>query len=236
MRRSQAFTLIELLTVIAIIAILAALLLPALSRAKQKAWTTSCNSNLHQVGLAMRMFADDNGEFYPESGRTILWGSVDAAPPTGSGKPGWTEQISSYLGNTNAFNCPGNVQLPSNYQGPFDYFNGSHAAYVAAGGQFAPVNGRLILFPAAYVLGGDTVGTVSGGAGWQFSPQDADKDDYTANCVGGAAAESMTEFWRIHSGGQNLMFADGHAKWYKGFNAGEMTFAYSGMTNWAEYP
>ena len=48
---SNVFTLIELLVVIAIIAILAALLLLALSRAKQKAWTTSCNSNLHQIGL-----------------------------------------------------------------------------------------------------------------------------------------------------------------------------------------
>jgi prepilin-type N-terminal cleavage/methylation domain-containing protein/prepilin-type processing-associated H-X9-DG protein len=232
----QAFTLIELLVVIAIIAILAALLMPALSSAKQKAWTTSCNSNLHQIGLGMRMFADDNNEFYPESGSTIPWGSIDPTPiPLGSGKIGWTEQIFPYVANTNAYNCPGNVQLAASLQGPFNYFNGCNAAYVANGGQFGPVKSTLISFPSALVLGGDTAGTKSNGAGLQFTPWDDDKDDYVQNCVGGAADPSITEYWQIHSRGQNIMFADGHSKWYKFYNAGEMTFTYGAMTNWINY-
>jgi len=121
------------------------------------------------------------------------------------------------------------VQLPPDLQGPFDYFNGCNAAFIATGG-FASVNSTAILFPSAFVLGGDTAGTAGGPI--LFDPLNADKDDYTQNCVGGAADDSLTEYWQIHSRGQNVMFADGHSKWYKTFNAGEMTFGYNCMTNW----
>jgi prepilin-type N-terminal cleavage/methylation domain-containing protein/prepilin-type processing-associated H-X9-DG protein len=231
-RSASGFTLIELLVVIAIIAILAAMLLPALSSAKKKAWTTSCNSNLHQIGLGLRMFADDNSELYPESGTYIKWGQNDPVPaPAGSGIRSWMEQAISYVGNTNAYNCPGNAQLPSNMQGPFNYFNSSRAAYLAAG-QFAAVKSTRIMFPTAFVLSGDTCGIPNFSGGGTFKPDDADKDDYTQNCVGGPANGARFELWQVHSLGQNILFADGHVKWYKGYDTNEMTFRYDSMHGW----
>jgi prepilin-type N-terminal cleavage/methylation domain-containing protein/prepilin-type processing-associated H-X9-DG protein len=218
----RAFTLIELLVVIAIIAILASLLLPALSKAKQKAWTTNCTSNLKQIGLGMRMFADDNEDRYPESGGTIGWNPTDP----NSSSNAWMQQIFGYVQNTNVYHCPGNVQLPLKNQSAFNYFNGARAAFIATG-QEAAVNARQILFPAAYVLSGDTIDN-----GQYFSPDDADKDDYSQNCVGGFVNGTPAVDWQAHNGGQQILFADGHVKWYRGYQTNEMTFRYDSMQGW----
>jgi prepilin-type N-terminal cleavage/methylation domain-containing protein/prepilin-type processing-associated H-X9-DG protein len=210
----RAFTLIELLVVIAIIAILAALLLPAVSAAKQRAQTAKCKSNLREIGIGLTVFSQDSSGLYPISGGTIPWNTTDS----GTHAQSWMQQIVEMVQNTNIYRCP--VDRKS----AFSYFNGCRAAYVDKG-TFAALDGNAIRFPTAYVLAGDTIGAL-------FDPLDADKDDYTQNCVGGAAATNVTQAWQVHNLGQNLLFPDGHVKWSKNYATNEMTFRYDTMSSW----
>jgi prepilin-type N-terminal cleavage/methylation domain-containing protein/prepilin-type processing-associated H-X9-DG protein len=70
---SRAFTLIELLVAIAIVALLAAMLLPVLTRARESARKSVCQSNLRQIGVAFSLYANDHDGFYPCNGDPNLW-------------------------------------------------------------------------------------------------------------------------------------------------------------------
>jgi prepilin-type N-terminal cleavage/methylation domain-containing protein/prepilin-type processing-associated H-X9-DG protein len=224
MKLKRAFTLIELLVVIAIIGILAALLLPTLSSARQRAWTTQCNSNLRQIGLGMKMFADDNNELYPRSGGLIPWNLTDPNAPNNS----WMQQIYPLVHNTNVYHCPANQRFPMDQQSPFNYFNGVRAAFMAEG-NFTSVDNKRIRFPSAFVLSGDTIWSTNGEAD---TDRDADKDDFVQNCVGSKLDGNKVVDWQVHSKGQNLLFSDGHVKWYKDYDTNEMTFRYDSTHGW----
>ena len=81
MRFRRAFTVIELLVVIGIIAVLLAILLPALEKVRENATTVKCATNLHTVGQSLAMYANDNHGNYP---RTLY---VRGAAPTAGTQP-----------------------------------------------------------------------------------------------------------------------------------------------------
>ncbi|HRT58452.1 MAG TPA: type II secretion system protein, partial [Candidatus Paceibacterota bacterium] len=103
-RWRRAFTLIELLVVISILAVLMALLLPALARAKEAGRATACLSNLRQAGVAIQLYVQDNNNRLPFMRDRSLTSSNDL--------PGPDVVLSNYLGNVRVLRCPSdNKQL-----------------------------------------------------------------------------------------------------------------------------
>ena len=101
-----AFTLIELLVVIAIIGLLAALLMPALGRTKEAGRSAACLSNLHQIGVALQLYVQDNNNRLPIM-RDRLAGTNQPATNALSGPD---MVLRDQLGNTNVLRCPSDRQ------------------------------------------------------------------------------------------------------------------------------
>lgn len=112
MKQRQIFTLIELLIVIAIIAILAAMLLPALNRAREAARRNNCFSNLKQLGNAAVLYAGDFSDFLPApiAGQTTVADTLYVKCAAG---PGWPTYYWPYYQSVKLLFCPDDKVEPS---------------------------------------------------------------------------------------------------------------------------
>lgn len=227
----KPFTLIELLVVIAVIAILAAMLLPALQQAKETSKRITCLSNGKQLQLGYTMYADDNNEFFvcSEAGADG-WLSATCADWSSETVQKSTIQdglLYPYVGSVDVYCCPSFLDY-SNSTGPHREF----ITYSASAG----LNGPVAYIPFAdqprqteYRLA--QVKEPSRRMGFMDGYcSDGDKV-FSVNCP--AWQNPPVEWWNIvsirHSKGACFSYLDGHADYYKWTNAGTVAAALGGI-------
>jgi prepilin-type N-terminal cleavage/methylation domain-containing protein/prepilin-type processing-associated H-X9-DG protein len=207
----RAFTLVELLVVMGIIAMLVAMLLPVLGRAREAARTTVCLSNLRQLALAAQIYVNNNNGSYPpaqwENSPPVIRRSWDFSLIDGVVTPGliWegstdtrVQQCPSFDGRSNA---PGEPQTGYNY-------NASFIGPLKAEGR--PARQAQVRRPSETVLFGDGQWLL-GANKFMRSPKPSPTENPITYAEGSTLKAAGTQGYR-HRGMTNAVFADGHAR------------------------
>jgi len=198
--RRTGFTLIELLVVVAIIAVLVAILLPALGNAREAARQTVCLSNLKQQGLGVQFYLDENRNFFPPS----------LGPGTGSlYKPGWlnwAERVNAYMKNPAIYRCPSETAAPFQYvdspivaDGSYYIHYGWNFVFLTFGGNwmssFVASYNPMRTRPLSYVLEPERTAMVADAVNYVATPY----------ILGGLAPSGR------HNNKTGILWVDGHA-------------------------
>lgn len=207
--KPHGFTLIELLVVIAIIAILAAMLLPALSKAREKAREAVCMNNLKQLGLAHRMYMEDHGYIM----------SVYTGPGS-SWKNGWKYMFLKYTNNNyEVFYCPTDRKIFDEYQKLYPGIGkptiSSYGMNICANGWYITETYPLPAAPVDSIRAPETLIDIvdrdpPGATEWYWGSWLWVNPGKTSWDSTGTA----TNVSRRHRGGANVLFFDCHVAWF----------------------
>ena len=218
----KSFTLIELLVVIAIIAILASMLLPALSKARDKAIATSCVSNLKQCALSQAMYQQDYGPWFLNHNASSTTVPADNSMPASGWAWGAHLSAYGYIGSGKVRFCPFSVRT-------FQQSNGqplTNNSWYTYGALYSQATGT----PAGFNL--DASGLKLKGLSkimLFFDSGSSTTGSPIFKATSGNASGSYSRIWPCHSNKANVAFVDGHVGTYGKGQFRTEVFPY---TNW----